>query len=893
MNGKLYFFILILTSYSLSAQNITTELKANWQFRRQGDVQWMRANVPGTVHTDLLLNKKIPDPFYRDNEQKLQWIEKENWEYEADFDIDDKIISKQNIDLVFNGLDTYADVYLNGVLILQADNMFRTWKVDVKKYLRPRNNQLHIRFASAQNKVDSMAKAALPFLLPDNARVYVRKAQYHFGWDWGPKFTTCGVWRKIGLEAWDDVRIEDVYVRDFIIDSFYRDNKLVTFAQVETEITINSWTDKIYNLSLSEAAPADASGNIRRAAEDLSTEKNFVELLERVYIKKGRNRYSVVFGIRNPELWWCTGLGKQKLYQLACDLYDAANVHAEAKEHFVTPFALRKIELVTEPDDKSQFASALLSENRPTGKTFYFKVNGVPVFMKGANYIPQSPFLPSVTISDYRQVIENAKAANMNMLRVWGGGVYEDDTFYKLCDENGILVWQDLMFACAMYPGHEDFMESVRAELEQNIERLRNHPAIAVWCGNNENNEAWNNWGWQNQFNIHGTDSVKIWQWYEDLFHKLAPQVITDIDGARPYWPSSPSFGWGRNESYTEGDSHYWGLWHGNKEGFDIETIDGKTGRFVSEYGMQSLPAWSTIEAFTKPEDRDTSTVVMKAHQKNTPGFYKLGSYIDRYFNKPKDFESYAYVTQCLQAYTLKYSIETQRSKMPYCMGTLYWQLNDCWPVASWSSVDGSGSWKAAHYAIRNAYKDLLFGVSKNQNNFNIYMVNDNRDGLSKTLKISLADFEGKLFWQKNIDLKKIPWGKTALLTIDSAELFKGISAAKAVMQFSVTDASGEFGTSNLIYFARPKEQQLQAPRFTIRQPDATHLDISSDILARYVWVQIPGIKNLDDNFFDLMPGETMRIEIKTSRPLKNLLKQVKIRSLADTFTPAPEVPVQ
>jgi beta-mannosidase len=306
---------------------------------------------------------------------------------------------------------------------------------------------------------------------------------------------------------------------------------------------------------------------------------------------------------------------------------------------------------------------------------------------------------------------------------------------------------------------------------------------------------------------------------------------------------------------------------------------------------MQSLPAWNTIEQFTQPSDRDTSSVVMKVHQKNPLGYYKLGSYIDRYFRKPRDFESYAYVTQCLQAYTMKHAIETQRSKMPYCMGTLYWQLNDCWPVASWSTVDGHGRWKAAHYAVRKAYDDILFGVSVNEKQYTIYVANDSREIVSKRMKASLIDFEGRAIWEKVFELNRLPWGSQTLLTIDSATLFKGAKPANTYMQFVSFDSGsqGEYVTSNIVYFSRPKDQQLQKASFRLKQLNGNQIEITSDVLARYVWVDIPGVDHhLSDNFFDLLPGETVRLEVKTAKPLKNVVKLIRIKSLVDSYIPDP-----
>ena len=556
-------------SFVVNAQNKTVNLHDGWQFRQDGETKWHAATVPGEVHTDLLKNKLIPDPYYRDNEKKLQWIEKKNWEYKTSFQVSAETLKKKNTELVFDGLDTYATVYLNGKLVLKADNMFRQWRADVKKYLHPGTNKLVVVFQSAQNVVDSLAKKDLPFVIPDNPRVYVRKAQYHFGWDWGPKFTTCGIWKAVRLESYD-----------------------------------------------------------AKAAE-----KPFV-----------------------PS---------------------------------------RKIELVQQPDS--------------LGKSFYFKIDDKAVYMKGANYIPSDAFLSRVTKKEYEKIVLSAKDANMNMLRIWGGGIYEDDYFYDLCDKYGINVWQDFMFAGTMVPGDKAFFDNVREEVKYQVKRLRHHKSIVLWCGNNESDEAFKNWGWQKSMNMSKQDSTRLWKDYVRLFQDSIPKWVKEVDPSRPYISSSPLFGWGREKSYTEGDSHYWGTWWGLA---DIENVQNKTGRFVSEYGMQAMPNYSSIEKFTLPEDRHLFSDVLKAHQKAGNGFMKLNSYLDRYFIdstkvKKMKVEDYTYLTQCLQYYSLKNIVGIHRSKAPYNMGTLVWQLNDCWPVASWSITDYNNRQpKAAWYAIKEAYRD-------------------------------------------------------------------------------------------------------------------------------------------------------------------------------------------
>ncbi|MFV8346575.1 beta-mannosidase [Flavobacterium sp. ZB4P13] len=567
-----YWFVILCfanLSFVANAQNSSVVLKNGWQFRQEKTVKWNAATVPGEVHTDLLNNKLIPDPYYRDNEKKLQWIEKKNWEYKTSFQISAEILKRKNTELVFDGLDTYATVYLNGKLVLKANNMFRQWRVDVKKYLHPGTNKLVIVFLSAQNVVDLLAKKDLPFVIPDNPRLYVRKAQYHFGWDWGPKFTTCGIWKEVRLETFDEKTPEKPYVLN------------------------------------------------------------------------------------------------------------------------------RKIELVQQPDS--------------LGKSFYFKIDGKPVYMKGANYIPSDAFLSRVTKKEYEKVISMAKDANMNMLRIWGGGIYEDDYFYDLCDKYGINVWQDFMFAGTMVPGDKAFFDNVKEEVQYQVKRLRHHPSIVLWCGNNESDEAFKNWGWQKSMNMSKQDSTRLWKDYVRLFQDSIPKWVKEVDDKRPYISSSPLFGWGKEKSITEGDSHYWGTWWGLE---DIEVVKNKTGRFVSEYGMQAMPNYSSIEKFTSPEDRYLFSDVLKAHQKAGKGFTKLNSYLNRYFidsTKVKNMKvaDYTYLTQCLQHYSLKNIIGIHRSKAPYNMGTLVWQLNDCWPVASWSVTDYYNRQpKAAWYAMREAYRD-------------------------------------------------------------------------------------------------------------------------------------------------------------------------------------------
>lgn len=560
--------LLVNTYFTGKAQVLIQNLNQAWQFRQSGG-NWLAAKVPGEVHLDLMANQLIADPFFGNNEKEVQWVERQTWEYRSEFKVSEEIMKRKNISLVFEGLDTYADVYLNDKLILSADNMFRSWKVDVARHLTTKMNKLLVVFYSAQNRVDSLAKANLPFVIPDNPRAYARKAQFHFGWDWGPKLTTAGIWRPIRLEGFDQPKNE-------------------------------------------------------------------------------------------------------KPYQVPV-----------------------KVELV--------------QQDGAFGQSFYFKVDGKPIYMKGANYIPGDAFVTRMQKSDYRKLLEMAKQANMNMLRVWGGGIYEHDDFYDLCDSLGIYVWQDFMFAGAMVPGDEAFFANVKQEVYDQVKRLRRHKSILLWCGNNEIDEAWNRWGWQKSFKINGQDSAKLWNDYKRLFQDSIPTWLKSLDPDRPYISSSPKLGWGVKESLKMGDSHYWGVWWGEE---DFEVFEHKTGRFVSEYGIQAMPDFSAVLNYTDPDQRFLFSKQITNHQKAGNGFAKLNGYLHRYFLdstqiKKLSLENYVYLTQCLQYYGFKNMILMQMAKKPYNMGTLLWQLNDCWPVASWSITNYSGRKpKAAWYAVKDAYSD-------------------------------------------------------------------------------------------------------------------------------------------------------------------------------------------
>ncbi|OGS82037.1 MAG: beta-mannosidase [Flavobacteria bacterium RIFCSPLOWO2_12_FULL_31_7] len=816
---KNFFLLLLNLCFGLvSAQNSYRNLSSeNWTFNKQNDSQKNKAKVPGTIHTDLLENKLILDPFLGTNEKELQWIEKENWEYETKFNLSKSELKNQNIDLLFEGLDTYATIYLNGKLLLETDNMFRTWNKSVKDKLKIGENHLKIIFKSASNFGKEEAKK-LPYTLPGEEKVFTRKAQYHFGWDWGPRFVTCGIYKPIKLHFWNDIQIENVrYEQDSLTDEL---------ALLNFKISLN----------------CEKAGNYKLK---INSETKNIEL------KKGQNTIEFPIEITNPKRWWCNGLGEANLYDFQINLSKKNKIKDSKKLNI----GLRTIELIQEKDE--------------VGKSFYFKVNGKPVFMKGANYIPPDSFLPRVTDSTYNAIVKNAVDANMNMIRVWGGGVYADDVFYDACDKNGILVWQDFMFACAMYPSDEKFLESVKQEVVDNVNRLQNHPSIALWCGNNESDEGWKNWGWQKQYKYSESDSTAIWNGYKKLFHEVIPQTLDSLlsKEKNSYWPSSPSIGWGRKESLLQGDSHYWGVWWG-MEPFEI--YKKKVGRFMSEYGFQGMPSLETFSKFTNSDNFNLDSEVVKAHQKHNTGYQTIQTYMERDYKVPTKFEDYIYVSQLLQAEGMKTAIETHRRAKPYCMGTLFWQLNDCWPVTSWSSVDYYGNWKAVQYQAKESFENILISVNAEENQYKVYIINDELNAIKEKLELRLIDFKERLLWEKIIEVKVEPNSSKVYFQMDKKELEK-FNLKQIVLNLKFNTAKTNY------FFEKPKDLLLEKPIILIKKIDETTIEVSTNVLAKNVFLFQEGTF-FDDNYFDLLPNEK-RI-LKLSKPAKD----IKVMSLFDTM---------
>lgn len=559
-------------------------LHEGWKFRQARLTNWYPATVPGVVHTDLLQNKIIEDPFFRLNERGLQWIDKEDWVYETCFTLAADMMRKENMELVFEGLDTYADVYLNDECILKADNMFRRWSIPVRQYIREENNILKVYFHSPV-KIDVPKWDALPYqysasndqsenggLFNKKISIFARKAGYHYGWDWGPRLVTSGIWRPVYIMAWSDLRINDVFIEQKEVGA----GRAVIAGHVELD------------------ADKDMDG-VLVTITDEATGRVLGEW--QADLKRGTNRVTVDFVLHKPKLWWSNGLGEPFLYRFRTDIIAGGELLDSKTERV----GIRSLKVVHQPDKD--------------GHTFYIELNGRPVFAKGANYIPSDNFLPRVTPENYKKTILDAAGVNMNMLRVWGGGIYENDVFYDLCDEHGIMIWQDFMFACSMYPVEGALLDNIHQEAVDNVKRLRNHACIALWCGNNECQDAWLGWGWKCEIERQNKEYAdKIWAQYRQQYHVTLPGVVREYAPGTFYWPSSPFAFEGEMSGTTDGDRHYWSVWHGKAP---ISDYDSEKSRFFSEYGFQSFPEFDSVKRYAPyPEDWDIRSEVMMSHQR-------------------------------------------------------------------------------------------------------------------------------------------------------------------------------------------------------------------------------------------------------------------------------------
>lgn len=831
-------------------------LHGGWKFRQARLTNWYPATVPGVVHTDLLQNKIIEDPFFRLNERGLQWIDKEDWVYETCFTLAADMMWKENMELVFEGLDTYADVYLNDECILKADNMFRRWSIPVKQYIREEDNILKVYFHSPV-KIDVPKWDALPYQYPASndqsengglfnkkISIFARKAGYHYGWDWGPRLVTSGIWRPVYIRAWSDLRINDVFIEQKEVGA----GRAVIAGHVELD------------------ADKDMDG-VLVTITDEATGRVLGE--RQADLKRGTNRVTVDFVLHKPKLWWSNGLGEPFLYRFRTDIIAGGDLLDSKTERV----GIRSLKVVHQPDKD--------------GHTFYIELNGRPVFAKGANYIPSDNFLPRVTPENYKRTILDAAGVNMNMLRVWGGGIYENDVFYDLCDEYGIMIWQDFMFACSMYPAEGALLDNIHQEAVDNVKRLRNHACIALWCGNNECQDAWLGWGWKREIERQNKEYAdKIWAQYRQQYHVTLPGVVREYASGTFYWPSSPFAFEGEMSGTTDGDRHYWSVWHGKAP---ISDYDSEKSRFFSEYGFQSFPEFESVKRYAPyPEDWDIRSEVMMSHQRG--GDHANGlieTYLLNEYKKPRDFRAFLYMNHVLQGDAIKTAIESHRRQMPYNMGTLFWQHNDCWPVASWASRDYYGRWKAQHYYVRKAYDDILISPVVEGDDLKVYAVSDRLENTSGRLQLQVCQFDGTVVhhWDKSVGIS----GNDSRVCFSAplAKLLEGADRGTVYVRVDYTDKSGRVYHNN---YCLGKQKDMDYPKVDLQTEVRSieggyEVTVSADKFARAVCLSVADNESVySDNYFDVQPKSSVQVQVRTRLSAEAFNGSLRLTCLNNEF---------
>lgn len=833
---SLLFSLILISLFNVKAENQqyqSVPLCGGWQFCESGSNKWLPAEVPGTAHSDLLRHKLLPDPFFGTNEKLIQWVENRDWQYKTTFIISKEQLNYDAAEIFFEGLDTYADVFLNGSLLLKTDNMFVGYKSNVKKLLHEGENRLHILFHSPITSLLPQWESNGFNYPADNDHhekklsIFTRKAPYSYGWDWGIRMATSGVWRPVTLTFYNSAKIEDVHVQQLSLTN--------QKAEANHTVEINSVSTETIEVKV----------------EYLLDGKTVYSNTKKSELKSGKTHINFLVAIEKPELWMPLGWGKPVLYTVKTTLSNNKGIVSEKTERF----GFRTVKLVNEKD--------------AYGESFYFEVNGKPCYAKGANYIPQDAILTNVSEARYRKLFSDMVAANMNMVRVWGGGTYESDLFYALADENGILVWQDFMFGCTTYPHNENFMNRVRKETEYNIKRLRNHACIAMWCGNNEILEGMHEWGWSKRYTPEVFKNMFVG--YDKLFRELLPAQVEQYDKGRSYIHGSPlSSTWGKPESWAYGDSHNWGVWYGRKP---FESFDTETGRFMSEFGFQAFPEMKTIAKFANPEDYALESEVMNAHQKSIIGNSLIRTYMEREYNVPDKFEDFVYVGLVLQGRGMRYGFEAQRRNKPYCMGTLYWQLNDSWPVVSWSGIDYYGNWKAMHYQAKRAFEPVLISTVQRGDSLYVYLVSDLITNLENlTLKMELINFSGKkirTYQQKTsleANISKIAWKDK------TGKILSEYERKNAFLKLMLVDNKGKVLNQQIYFADKPKDLNLPVPKIKVDtkvSDGLCEITLSADKLAKDLFIEFPvhGAR-FSNNFFDLLPGEKQKISI-TSPDIK------------------------
>lgn len=860
-------------------------LDGKWRLKHPKKNIDIEMEVPGSIYGALLKENIIDNPFYGEKEHEMDWIYKSDWELSHKFSVPknraEALLKKEKILLQFLGIDTFSEIFLNGHSIGATEDMYLSYEFNIKDSLREGENILKVCIKSpteeAERKIRKYGTKLRTYkALPGVP--YLRKAQYSFGWDWGPWLPDMGIWKSVNIVVYDKIRLDSVqvdqefqYSRDPLQIKNPENIPNISVEKVNIEFKIKLQAEKIeissLDLDLKYAL-------IMRDGDEIVAEEE-IDVNDLNSVMK--------ISIDNPNLWWTHDLGEPHLYSVQINLKNNSTVWD--KEQF--NLGIRDIQLIQRPDK--------------WGESFYFLLNGIPIFAKGANWVPIDSFIPrGKRIGLYEMNIGYAKEANMNMLRVWGGGIYEDERFYDLCDKHGILVWQDFPFACALYPPHQEFFDLVKKEAIYNIKRLRNHPSLALWCGNNEIEMLYI--AYLGLYLILWLPKIiRFRKAYKQMFEQMLPNLVKKYDPARDYWPSSPSNGGTHKKSGLingsnnpdMGDSHFWKVWHRNAPFTAYRDFDS---RFMSEYGFESFPSIKTIKEFCPEDQFDFFSPIMENHQKNAAGNKKIMDYMKRRFDIPENFRDQIILSQITQAEAIEYGVEHWRRNRNefHCMGSLYWQLNDCWPVASWSSFDYYGRWKALHYIAKRVYTPFFASVKESDQEVEFWITNDDRNNKEGYLEWKIMNSKGKIFIsdEKKVTIK--PCSSEKINTIDVRKYNRSQEGKRENIIFYTlyeSKSKNEIISRGFRLFDHPKYFPLEDPYlyFEIRDKNEKNLTlaIKSKRVALYVFIYSESMDFIaSDNYFSMEPEETRLINLRLMKNEKksDIKTELKVHSLYDLF---------
>jgi beta-mannosidase len=858
--GTLAFVLAALPTVASAAPPTTVPLDFGWQARVAATdseaasahpraARWFKAHVPGTIQQDLIASGDVPAPYIGTNEAAIQWVGLTDWEMRRTLEVGGALFERKHLDLVFDGLDTFATVFINGKQVLAADNGHRQWRIDARPFLKKGRNEILVRFASPIRKLQPMVLAT-EHPLPaeyDSAfgdepkgkqtSAYIRKPKYHYGWDWGPRIVEIGISRSVRLEAWDDTRLEAFEVSQEALNGSEARllAKFRVHADAAGKATYSAWVTR-------------PSGEVVLAAD------------REVTLDAGENVVTIPITLSDPQRWWPTGYGAQPLYKVEGRVVQNGVGQASAARSI----GLRTVELI-----------------RGDG-AFGFKINGVPVFAKGANLIPFDMFTSRVTDETMRARLQDARAANMNMLRVWGGGGYLPDSFYEEADRMGMMIWQDFMFGGAVPPADPAYRENVRIEAEQQVERLGAHPAIVLWAGGNEVLSGWENWSDRKDFRkAIGPDAAeKLSTGMTVLFDRVLRDAVTQHSPNTPYWPGSPSTDYeGPVDTDAAGDRHFWDVWSGSKP---VENYAESCPRFMSEYGFQAMPAMATIRAFAGDGPLTPESPVLKAHQKFLAGEgnARLQFYLDARLRPAKDFADFVYLTQVNQAQAIDLAARHHRACAPVTMGSLYWQLNDVWPSISWASIDHDGRWKLLQYAAQRFFAPQAVIAEHHDGKVQVSFASDAMKPVAAQWRLTGYAMDDTKLGEAGGAVTLAPTTATHVDAIPDAQVFK---AAPAEASYALAEllVDGKVVSRQILERALPKAMAYPAPGLTATW-NGKSVTVTAKALARAVMLDFGTVDAQPaDNGFDLLPGESRTIDVTSKKSAEALRDALVLRTLA------------